>query len=51
MSVTLFDLLMKAAAPVTKSDVADLHNSETTEERRQEILEALAETGYENLPD
>ena len=51
MGVTLYDLLMKAASSITKSDIADLHNDETTEERKQEILEALAQTGYENLPD
>jgi len=51
MSVTLYDLLMKAGSPVTKSDIAELHDPATTAEREQEILEALAQTGYENLPD
>lgn len=51
MTVTLYDLLMRAASPVTKADVADLHDPKITAEREQEILEALAQTGYENLPD
>lgn len=45
----LYEWLMNDSY-VTKKDVAELHQPTTSEERIEEIVEALQE-GYENLPD
>ncbi len=45
----LYELLTQQPS-VTKGDVATLH-TETDGSRIQEILDALASEGYENLPD